>query len=61
MIVAARNGRAEIIKALIEAGASLEIKDEYDETALRTAVRYGRTEIANSLIDAGARPDIGDK
>jgi len=60
LIWAALEGRTEIANLLIAAGASLDVKDRYQKTALIYAAYYGRTEIANSLIAAGASMDVKD-
>ncbi len=43
-----------MVQMLIEAGAYLNTKDRYHETALQLASRSGYTEVVQILIDAGA-------
>ncbi|MFQ5639980.1 MAG: ankyrin repeat domain-containing protein [bacterium] len=58
---AASGGNADIVKALIEAGADVNAKDEIGGTALSAAVmaKPPRIDIIKILINAGADPDIG--
>ena len=48
----------ETAKALIDAGADLEITDEYDDTPLINAILIHNSELALKLIDANANIDI---
>jgi ankyrin repeat protein len=58
---AAMYGRTEIARMLIDAGADLDVKYDYDGwTALHWAVYYGEVEIARMLIDAGADVNAHD-
>ena len=61
MIIAARFGSIEVVKSLIEAGASLEIQNQEGDTALHIAIKNGRTEIAKLLIAAEAPLEIQNK
>jgi YidC/Oxa1 family membrane protein insertase len=47
-----------LLTALIDAKASLDVKDPADSTPLHYAAGYGRLEIARALIDAGALPTL---
>ena len=42
------------IKALIDAGADLNIKDDYGSTALHFATSKGHADCLKALIEAGA-------
>jgi uncharacterized protein len=53
--IAALNGRTEIVKSLIAAGACLDLRNRHcNYTALILASRFGHTEIVKLLIDSGA-------
>jgi len=55
LFFASRTGNTEQARLLIDAGANVNIKDDYDETtALMNAVSRGYTEIVRSLIQRGA-------
>lgn len=56
--VATFNGKTEIVRMLIGAGAKLDILDEDGCTPLHLATRRGIVEIVKILVDAGARTDI---
>ena len=59
--VAANYSRgAEVVKALIEAGAETDLQDINDSTALIEAVKMSDKEIAYSLVHAGANTQIKD-
>ena len=58
MIYAAEEGHTDIANSLITAGASMDVKDSEDRTALIWAAEIGHTDIANSLITAGASMDV---
>lgn len=58
LISAATFNRADIAKALIDAKADLEIKNNDGSTALHTAAFFGRIEIVQLLIDAKADKTI---
>jgi ankyrin repeat protein len=57
LIEASRKGDLTRVKALIAAGAQLNIKSEYDSTALHWAAAYCYLEVVKALVSAGA--DIG--
>jgi len=48
-------GQTETVKALIDAGADVNLKGKDDRTAMMAAVRKGHTEIVDVLKRAGAR------
>ena len=52
--LAASEGRSEITKALIDAGADVNVKNVKGQTALIAATREGRSEIVKILLAAGA-------
>ena len=56
---AARDGRAEIVRALLEGGADPNAEDEDGETPLRIAAEEGHTEITQALLDAVANAEVG--
>ena len=57
LIDAAIDGNITKVKALIEAGADVNVKDEDGMTVLMCAVMAGNTEIANLLRAAGAEKE----
>ena len=54
------NSSYDTIKALIDAGADVNVKDNNGTTALMYAVYYGNTEIVKTLIAAGADVNAKD-
>ena len=58
------NGNVEVVKALIDAGASLELgPTDYGNTPLKSAIFNGNVDVIQTLIDAGASLDsrrVGD-
>ena len=58
LMCAASHGDADVVRALLEAGARLDLVDPAtpSETALRVAAAYGWPEIVDVLRDAGAKP-----
>ncbi|MEL7587214.1 MAG: ankyrin repeat domain-containing protein [Prolixibacteraceae bacterium] len=58
LILAATFGKAAIAKALIEAGANLNLKNNEGSTALHAAAFFCRVEIVQMLIDARADKTI---
>ena len=58
LMEAACDGRTHIVRALIQAGATINTASEKDgDTALIKASRHGHTEIVRALIQAGANPN----
>ena len=57
LIEAARLGLAEVVKALIDAGAPLERTDPGGNNALWAACRSGRVETVGVLLKAGMNPN----
>ena len=54
LICAVENGHADVLKILLSAGASVEIKDGYGRMALNRAAENGHAEVVKLLVDAGA-------
>lgn len=53
---ACRNGHAEVVKALLSRGASIDARDNIGRTSLNRAVRIGSLDIVQKLLQAGASP-----
>lgn len=53
---AAWNGRADAVRALVAAGASVAAKDNHAWTALHYAADHGRVEAISALVALGADP-----
>ncbi len=60
LITAIVFGKTDISKALIDAGADLEIKNNEGATALMVAALFCRTETLKLLLEAGADPTATD-
>ena len=58
---AARAGKIEIVRMLIDAGANVNVQTNGGSTPLHEAVRYGSVEIVRMLIDAGADVNLQDE
>jgi uncharacterized protein len=56
LICAASHGDADVVRVLLEAGASVDLTDDPPDTALRVVAAYGWPEIVDMLIAAGAEP-----
>jgi len=54
LMIASLNGREEICKLLLSAGASIDKQDEYGWTSLMIASRYGHKEVCKVLLSHGA-------
>jgi ankyrin repeat protein len=52
--MAARRGNADVIAALLDAGADIEARDSQRDTSLRRAVNCGKVEAAKLLLARGA-------
>lgn len=61
LISAAVFGKTEIAKALIEAGANLNLQNNEGSTALHTAAFFCRPEIVTLLLNKGADKSIKNK
>lgn len=60
---AARKGRTDIIKALIEKGALEHIKEKgtaQAEPPLHAACRFGHSDVVRALLAAGVDPSVRD-
>ncbi len=55
LLAAAAVGDITRVKELIEAGADITAKNEYDETSLMLAAYHSRNDVAQLLKDAGAK------
>lgn len=60
LFYAARDGKAECIKRMIEIGANVNHKDRVQETALFYAAREGQNDVCKVLLDNGADINIID-
>ena len=58
LIIAATFGRTEVAKALIEAGADIDQKNNDGSTALHSAALFCHTEIVKALLDKGADKSV---
>ena len=58
---AARDGQLEAARVLIEAGADLNIGDNYETTPVTLAVLNGHLGVAAALLEAGADPNAADR
>ena len=54
-------GHTEIAKALVTAGANLDVQDKDGSTALILAASDGHTEVTRALVSCGAQLNIRDK
>ena len=61
LLIAAKNGRLKDVKALIAAGASVDLADDDGATPLFIAAKNGHHEIAKALIAARANLDLAMK
>ena len=58
LLLAAKNGRAEAVKVLLDKGATLEFKNLDGNTALHLATQNGHKSIVQLLLDKGANVNI---
>ena len=61
LVRAARSGKAEAVKSMLDAGANANAKDTADVTALMTVAGHGKAEAVKLLLDAGANVNAKDK
>ena len=54
LIRAAQRGDSDECRSLIAAGAELDIRDNYGDTAISRAAANGHTEVVRILAEAGA-------
>eukprot|EP00930_Biecheleria_cincta_P068897 TRINITY_DN56724_c0_g1_i1.p1 TRINITY_DN56724_c0_g1~~TRINITY_DN56724_c0_g1_i1.p1 ORF type:complete len:210 (-),score=42.55 TRINITY_DN56724_c0_g1_i1:72-650(-) len=62
--IAARNGRADVVQALFDAGATIDwapAKSESCRTALMSAAEHGHDQVVEVLVGAGADVMMKDK
>ena len=57
LIDATKEGRSEIVRVLLDAGANVHTKDDKTRTALMYAAMGGQTDIVKMLLDKGANPN----
>jgi hypothetical protein len=57
---AARTGELDAVRALLDAGVSVDAADRYGSTALAFAARGGHGEVVGLLLERGADPDATD-
>lgn len=55
LICAASHGDTDVVRALLDGGADVELTDSPPDTALRLAAAFGYPEIVDVLVAAGAR------
>ena len=64
LLLAAKNGREQAVKVLLEKGANFATKDSFDYTALHLAAQHGEISVVQVLLDKGAdleaKTSIGD-
>jgi ankyrin repeat protein len=60
LMYAARQGEVETVRALVDAGANLNVQDPDGTTALVFSIINAHYDSAAVLIDKGADPNIGD-
>ena len=60
LIAAARAGKAEVVRGLLEQGASVTARDPSGASALVAAAYGNHVEVARLLVDAGADVDMKD-
>jgi len=60
LLKAAGDGQKEMVKALLEAGAEVNARDNDGWTALHVAAGRGRTEVVKALLEAGADVNATD-
>ncbi len=63
LLLAAAMGKTKRVKVLIKAGVNVNVKDEYNWTALSGSASNGHIDIVKILIEAGAniKETDGDK
>lgn len=58
--LAAAHGHVEVVRALIDTGAPVNIQVDCDDTPLHLAAAGGHVDVMAALLDAGADVDAGD-
>ena len=60
LFVACINGNVELAMDLVDRGADIHARDEYERTPLHVACWKGHMEVAMALVDRGADVDARD-
>ena len=60
LMLAARKGRLDIVRCLLEAGADIDLMGHNRRTALMEAAKAGQSEVVRLLVDDGADLEIKD-
>ncbi|XP_035682100.1 poly [ADP-ribose] polymerase tankyrase-2-like isoform X3 [Branchiostoma floridae] len=55
---AAINGKTEVVDLLVQHGATVDIRDGFQNTPLMRACNYNHVDTVRRLIELGARPDL---
>ena len=61
LLAAAAGGSTKEVTRLLQQGAQLEAKNEYDQTPLILAIEHGHREVIIQLLHAGAQVDARDE
>lgn len=62
LLIAARDGHAQLVERLLAAGASVHLKDrQHGMTALMWAALRGHEAVVEQLLQAGADPTLADR
>ena len=56
-MLAAKSGRSEVVRQLLEAGANMEAASVTGYTALMIAAYSGHSEVVQQLLEAGANKE----
>ena len=54
LLLAAQRGNIDIVNQLLQAGTSIESRNEIGETPLMLAVSFGKADMVQRLLEAGA-------
>lgn len=58
LMLAARSGHVECVRALVQHGAEINASDAYQYTPLHWAASWGREACVRELLDAGAEVNV---
>lgn len=61
LISAISHNKVDIVKKLLDKGASLDVKDLYRSTPLEISVSFGKDKIVSLLLENGADPNVAFK